>query len=104
MRIHWTDDWADERLLDLAKDRREPSDPRLRYEFSGHGGIRLVSTLSVGKSDHRRLAYYNLEIRDSYFSRLKAKIESMKKHNGKKVVMCTHSYVPLSPPSAPADV
>jgi phospholipid:diacylglycerol acyltransferase len=42
----------------------------------------------------RRLAYYNLEIRDSYFSRLKAKIESMKKHNGKKVVMCTHSYVP----------
>jgi phospholipid:diacylglycerol acyltransferase len=44
----------------------------------------------------RRLAYYNLEIRDSYFSRLKAKIESMKKHNGKKVVMCTHSYVPLN--------
>ena len=43
----------------------------------------------------RRLAYYNLEIRDSYFSRLKAKIESMKKHNGKKVVMCTHSYVPI---------
>jgi len=44
----------------------------------------------------RRLAYYNLEIRDSYFSRLKAKIESMKKHNGKKVVMCTHSYVLFS--------
>jgi phospholipid:diacylglycerol acyltransferase len=44
----------------------------------------------------RRLAYYNLEIRDSYFSRLKAKIESMKKHNGKKVVMCTHSYVPFN--------
>jgi phospholipid:diacylglycerol acyltransferase len=52
--------------------------------------VPLVSGLIV-----RRLAYYNLEIRDSYFSRLKAKIESMKKHNGKKVVMCTHSYVPL---------
>jgi hypothetical protein len=39
----------------------------------------------------RRLAYYNLEIRDGYFSRLKAKIEQYRRHNGKKVVICSHS-------------
>ncbi|ORX35684.1 Lecithin:cholesterol acyltransferase-domain-containing protein [Kockovaella imperatae] len=38
-----------------------------------------------------RLSYYNLEVRDSYFSRLKARIEIMRKHNGRKVVLCSHS-------------
>ncbi|CAD6570996.1 MAG: hypothetical protein TREMPRED_000090, partial [Tremellales sp. Tagirdzhanova-0007] len=38
-----------------------------------------------------RLSYYNLEIRDSYYSRLKAKIELMVKHNRRKVVLCSHS-------------
>ncbi|EIW70499.1 hypothetical protein TREMEDRAFT_68093 [Tremella mesenterica DSM 1558] len=38
-----------------------------------------------------RLAYYNLEIRDSFFSRLKSKIELYKRHSGKKVVLCSHS-------------
>lgn len=42
--------------------------------------------------DHRRLAYYNLEIRDSYFSRLKTKIEQLRIHNKSKVVVCSHSY------------
>jgi phospholipid:diacylglycerol acyltransferase len=39
----------------------------------------------------RRLSYYNLEIRDNYYSRLKAKIELMVKHNGQKVALCSHS-------------
>ncbi|WWC89112.1 uncharacterized protein L201_004030 [Kwoniella dendrophila CBS 6074] len=38
-----------------------------------------------------RLAYYNLETRDAYFTRLKYKIETMRKHNGQKVVLCSHS-------------
>ncbi|WVR06842.1 hypothetical protein IAU60_003878 [Kwoniella sp. DSM 27419] len=38
-----------------------------------------------------RLAYYNLETRDAYFTRLKAKIETMRHHNGQKVVLCSHS-------------
>ncbi|WRT66574.1 uncharacterized protein IL334_003533 [Kwoniella shivajii] len=38
-----------------------------------------------------RLAYYNLETRDSYFTRLKTKIEVMRKHNRQKVVLCSHS-------------
>lgn len=52
-----------------------------------------LSTWDMIADEFRRLAYYNLEIRDNYFSRLKAKIEQFKKHNGKKVVLCTHSYV-----------
>ncbi|ORY26177.1 Lecithin:cholesterol acyltransferase-domain-containing protein [Naematelia encephala] len=38
-----------------------------------------------------RLAYYNLEIRDAYFSRLKSRIELMRKQNKQKVVLCSHS-------------
>nr|XP_019011204.1 phospholipid:diacylglycerol acyltransferase [Kwoniella pini CBS 10737]OCF49985.1 phospholipid:diacylglycerol acyltransferase [Kwoniella pini CBS 10737] len=38
-----------------------------------------------------RLAYYNLETRDAYFTRLKYKIEVMRRHNGQKVVLCSHS-------------
>ncbi|WVF71237.1 hypothetical protein IAT40_006037 [Kwoniella sp. CBS 6097] len=38
-----------------------------------------------------RLAYYNLETRDAYFTRLKTKIETMRRHNGHKVVLCSHS-------------
>ena len=43
----------------------------------------------------RRLAYYNLEVRDFYFSRLKSKIEIFKKQNKQKVILCSHSYVSL---------
>ncbi|WVW84254.1 hypothetical protein I302_106284 [Kwoniella bestiolae CBS 10118] len=38
-----------------------------------------------------RLAYYNLETRDAYFTRLKTRIENMRRHNGQKVVLCSHS-------------
>ncbi|KAK8864610.1 hypothetical protein IAR55_001860 [Kwoniella newhampshirensis] len=38
-----------------------------------------------------RLAYYNLETRDAYFTRLKTKIEVMHQHNKQKVVLCSHS-------------
>nr|ODN93004.1 phospholipid:diacylglycerol acyltransferase [Cryptococcus depauperatus CBS 7855] len=38
-----------------------------------------------------RLAYYNLEIRDAYFTRLKSKIEMLHWHNKHKVVLCSHS-------------
>lgn len=46
----------------------------------------------------RRLAYYNLEVRDYYFSRLKSRVELFKKQNKQKVVLCSHSYV-LAPAS-----
>ncbi|OCF30537.1 phospholipid:diacylglycerol acyltransferase [Kwoniella heveanensis BCC8398] len=45
-----------------------------------------------------RLAYYNLETRDAYFTRLKTKIETMRRHNGHKVVLCSHSCVSSSVP------
>ncbi|KAK4688097.1 hypothetical protein P7C73_g2023, partial [Tremellales sp. Uapishka_1] len=38
-----------------------------------------------------RLSYYNLEIRDAYFTRLKSKIETYHKTNHHKVVLCSHS-------------
>ena len=38
-----------------------------------------------------RLSYYNLEIRDAFFTRLKQMIERMRKHNGEKVLLCSHS-------------
>jgi hypothetical protein len=38
-----------------------------------------------------RLAYYNLEVRDKYFSRLKAAVEFNLKVNGKKTVLVSHS-------------
>lgn len=44
----------------------------------------------------RRLSYYNLEVRDAYFTRLKNKIEIYKKTNGQKVVLCSHSCVFLA--------
>ncbi|KAJ1305939.1 hypothetical protein OPQ81_010658 [Rhizoctonia solani] len=38
-----------------------------------------------------RLSYYNLEVRDGYFSRLKAQVEMFKRRHGKKVVLVSHS-------------
>lgn len=38
-----------------------------------------------------RLAFYNLEIRDKYFTKLKAMIETLKMTEGKKTVLLTHS-------------
>ena len=43
------------------------------------------------KLTYRRLAYSNLEVRDAYFTRLKAKIELFKRTSGEKVVLCSHS-------------
>lgn len=40
-----------------------------------------------------RLSYYNLEIRDRYLSRLKARIELMRQTSGQKVVLASHSWV-----------
>lgn len=53
------------------------------------GELFLYPTKSL--ADLRRLSYYNLETRDAYFTRLMAKIELMRKHNGRKVVLCSHS-------------
>jgi hypothetical protein len=44
----------------------------------------------------RRLAYYNLETRDYYFTRLKTKIEIYKKQNNQKIVLCSHSYIQMA--------
>ena len=53
-----------------------------------------VSDQSLRRDDKvRRLSYYNLEIRDRYFSRLKEKVEAMHAHTGQKAVLCSHSYV-----------
>ncbi|KIJ51347.1 hypothetical protein M422DRAFT_244525 [Sphaerobolus stellatus SS14] len=38
-----------------------------------------------------RLSYYNLEVRDGYFSRLKTTIEGFKKREKRKVVITSHS-------------
>lgn len=38
-----------------------------------------------------RLAFYNLEVRDGYFSKLKSVIEGLKKRQKKKVVIVAHS-------------
>ncbi|CAO3642876.1 unnamed protein product [Cunninghamella blakesleeana] len=38
-----------------------------------------------------RLAFYNLEVRDKYFTKLKAMIETLKATEGKKTVLLTHS-------------
>lgn len=38
-----------------------------------------------------RLAYYNLEIRDFFLTRLKSRIELMHKKSGQKVVLASHS-------------
>jgi phospholipid:diacylglycerol acyltransferase len=38
-----------------------------------------------------RLAYYNLEVRDAFFSRLKSKIELYRQTNKEKVILCSHS-------------
>nr|GAT57883.1 phospholipid:diacylglycerol acyltransferase [Mycena chlorophos] len=38
-----------------------------------------------------RLSYYNLEVRDGYFSRLKSTIEGFKHRQNKKVVLVAHS-------------
>lgn len=38
-----------------------------------------------------RLSYYNLEIRDRYLSRLKSRVETLRKSTGKKVVLASHS-------------
>ncbi|KAL1746161.1 Lecithin:cholesterol acyltransferase-domain-containing protein [Schizophyllum fasciatum] len=38
-----------------------------------------------------RVSFYNLEVRDGYFSRLKLMIEGLKQRQGKKVVLAAHS-------------
>lgn len=38
-----------------------------------------------------RLSYYNLEVRDGYFSRLKSTIEEFKRRSGQKTVLLAHS-------------
>lgn len=38
-----------------------------------------------------RLAFYNLEVRDSYFSKLKSNIELSKRTSNKKTVLVGHS-------------
>jgi phospholipid:diacylglycerol acyltransferase len=38
-----------------------------------------------------RLSFWNLEVRDGYFSRLKGTIEGFKKRHGKKSVIAAHS-------------
>ncbi|EEB08035.1 phospholipid-diacylglycerol acyltransferase Plh1 [Schizosaccharomyces japonicus yFS275] len=38
-----------------------------------------------------RLSYYNLEVRDNYFSKLKMFIEQSKRSHGKKIVLISHS-------------
>ncbi|KAL7421935.1 phospholipid:diacylglycerol acyltransferase [Cryptotrichosporon argae] len=49
-----------------------------------------TNSMDMGAYDWR-LAYYNLEVRDAFFSRLKGRIELLKKMNGEKVVLCSHS-------------
>ena len=38
-----------------------------------------------------RLSFYNLEVRDKYFSKLKATLELAKNNDGKKSVLVSHS-------------
>ncbi|GAA5859636.1 hypothetical protein JCM8547_006173 [Rhodosporidiobolus lusitaniae] len=61
---------------------------------------KVIENLAVLDYDHDdlslaaydwRLAYINLEVRDRYFSRLKAAIEFNLKVNGKKTVLVSHS-------------
>ncbi|GAA6031946.1 hypothetical protein JCM8097_003355 [Rhodosporidiobolus ruineniae] len=61
---------------------------------------KIIENLAVLGYDHDdlslksydwRMAYINLEIRDHYFSRLKASIEFNLKVNGKKTVLVSHS-------------
>ncbi|KAF8518206.1 phospholipid:diacylglycerol acyltransferase [Gautieria morchelliformis] len=49
-----------------------------------------TNLLSLAAYDWR-LSYYNLEVRDGYFSRLKTTIESFKQREGCKVVIAAHS-------------
>lgn len=49
-----------------------------------------TNTMDMAAYDWR-LAYYNLEVRDNYLSRLKMRIELMHKKTGKKVVLASHS-------------
>lgn len=49
-----------------------------------------TNTMDMAAYDWR-LAYYNLEIRDHFLSRLKSRIELMRKTTGKKVVLASHS-------------
>lgn len=49
-----------------------------------------TNTMDMAAYDWR-LAYYNLEIRDNFLSRLKSRIEIMRKTTGKKVVLASHS-------------
>jgi len=49
-----------------------------------------TNTMDMAAYDWR-LAYYNLEIRDQFLSRLKSRIELMHKTTGKKVVLASHS-------------
>ncbi|CAE6472572.1 unnamed protein product [Rhizoctonia solani] len=48
-------------------------------------------TQDTGYAYDWRLSYYNLEVRDGYFSGLKARVETFKRRHGKKVVLVSHS-------------
>jgi len=61
---------------------------------------KVIENLAVLNYDHDdlsmhsydwRLAYYNLEVRDRYFSRLKSVIEFNLQINEKKTVLISHS-------------
>ncbi|GAA6006558.1 hypothetical protein JCM10207_004972 [Rhodosporidiobolus poonsookiae] len=61
---------------------------------------KVIENLAVMGYDHDdlglaaydwRLAYYNLEVRDRYFSRLKSSLEFNLQVNGKKTVLVSHS-------------
>ncbi len=49
-----------------------------------------TNTMDMAAYDWR-VAYYNLEVRDAYLSRLKDRIELMHKLSGEKVVLASHS-------------
>lgn len=49
-----------------------------------------TNTMDMAAYDWR-LSFYNLEIRDAFLSRLKSRIELLKKRTGKKVVLTSHS-------------
>ncbi|KAL1406370.1 phospholipid:diacylglycerol acyltransferase [Vanrija albida] len=49
-----------------------------------------TNTMDMAAYDWR-LSFYNLEIRDAFLSRLKSRIELLKRRTGKKIVLASHS-------------
>ncbi|TXT12886.1 hypothetical protein VHUM_01287 [Vanrija humicola] len=54
-----------------------------------------TNTMDMAAYDWR-LSFYNLEVRDSFFSKLKSRIELLKRRTGKKVVLTSHSERPVA--------